>query len=78
LDAGYSLSHYEVATSAVASAGTVRDDQYVYVKPALAYRFLERAQASIFYQYRRNDSNLINNNNDFYNNQIGLELSYRF
>lgn len=78
LDAGYSLSHYEVATSAVAAAGTVRDDQYVYVKPALAYRFLERAQASIFYQYRRNDSNLINNNNDFYNNQIGLELSYRF
>lgn len=78
LDGGYTLAHYEVATAAVAVAGTVRDDQYVFVKPALSYRFLERAQASIYYQYRRNDANLISNGNDFYNNQIGLELSYRF
>jgi hypothetical protein len=78
VDGGYTLAHYEVATSAVAVAGAVRDDQYVFVKPALSYRFLERAQASIYYQYRRNDANLISNANDFYNNQIGLELSYRF
>jgi len=78
LDGGYTLAHYEVATSAVAAAGAVRDDQYVFVKPALSYRFLERAQASIYYQYRRNDANLADNGNDFYNNQLGLELSYRF
>jgi len=76
LDGGYTQSHYVATTRG--AAGFIRDDQYVYVKPGLAYRFLERAQASVFYQYRRNDANAANNANDFYANQIGLELSYRF
>ncbi|PAW76849.1 MAG: hypothetical protein B9S33_20590 [Pedosphaera sp. Tous-C6FEB] len=76
LDGGYSLGQYS-ATAAAGAAG-LRDDAYVFAKPSVSYRFMERAQASVFYQYRRNDSNLIGNGNDFYNNQLGLELSYRF
>jgi Putative beta-barrel porin 2 len=76
LDGGYTHSHYIATTTG--RAGFIRDDQYVYVKPGLAYRFMERAQASIFYQYRRNDANAALNANDFYANQLGLELSYRF
>ncbi len=78
LDAGYSFSHYKATTAAPLAAGALRDDNYFFLKPGLAYRFAERAQASVFYQYRRNDSNLGANANDFYNNQLGVELSYRF
>ncbi len=76
LDAGYSLSHYK-ATS-IATPLALRNDNYFFAKPSLTYRFAERAQAMVFYQYRRNDSDLAANGNDFYNNQVGLELSYRF
>lgn len=76
LEGGYTLAHYEATTTG--AAGFIRDDQYVFVKPSLSYKFMERAQASLYYQYRRNDANLAANANDFYNNQIGLELSYRF
>lgn len=76
LDGGYTLSHYIATTRG--AAGFIRDDRYLYVKPGLSYRFLERAQAGVFYQYRRNDANASLNVNDFVNNQIGLELSYRF
>lgn len=75
IDAGYSYSHYKATTAAAAA---VRDDNYIFAKPSLSYRFAERAQATVFYQYRRNDSNLLVNANDFYGNQLGLELSYRF
>jgi hypothetical protein len=78
LDGGYTLSHYEAATSNLAVAGSIRDDNYMFLKPAVSYRFMERAQAKVFYQYRRNDANLVSNGNDFYNTQVGLELSYRF
>lgn len=78
LDGGYTLSHYEAATSNLAVAGSIRDDNYMFLKPAVSYRFMERAQAKVFYQYRRNDANLAFNGNDFYNTQVGLELSYRF
>lgn len=76
LNGGYSLGQYS-ATTAAGAAG-LRDDAYVFAKPSVTYKFMERAQASLFYQYRRNDSNLASNGNDFYNNQLGLELSYRF
>lgn len=76
LDGGYSLGQYSATT--VAGAVGLRDDAYVFAKPSITYKFMERAQASLFYQYRRNDSNLVDNGNDFYNNQLGLELSYRF
>jgi len=75
LDAGYSVSDYKPTSLA---AVQVRKDGYYFVKPSASYRFMERAQATVFYQYRRNDSDLDNNGNDFYNSQLGLELSYRF
>jgi hypothetical protein len=75
LDGGYSYSHYKATSTA---AGALRDDNYFFAKPALTYRFVERAQASLYYQYRRNDSTAVANGNDFYNNQLGLELSYSF
>ena len=75
LDAGYSVSDYKEAS---VGAVDVRKDGYYFVKPSASYRFLERAQATVFYQYRRNASDSPNNINDFYNNQLGLELSYRF
>lgn len=76
LDGGYSLSHYK-ATS-VGTLAALRDDNYFFFKPSLSYKFAERAQATVYYQYRRNDSDLTLNANDFYGNQVGLELSYRF
>lgn len=79
LDSGYSFSHYTATQSGQpVSVGAIRNDEYYYLKPGVAYRFAERAQASVFYQYRRNNSDLANNGNDFYNNQLGVELSYRF
>ena len=82
LEGGYSIAEYETSaallnTPAGIRAG-IRDDRYYFVKPALGYRFAERAQASVFYQYRRNESTAVGNGNDFLNNQLGLELSYRF
>lgn len=80
LEGGYMVSEYETTTAVVpaAVAAGIRDDRYVFVRPSLAYRFAERAQASVFYLYRRNDSTAAANGNDFYNNQLGIELSYRF
>ena len=75
LDGGYSHSHYVVTSAA---AGALRDDSYFFAKPSISYRFWERAQATVFYQYRRNDSDLVANGNDFFGSQLGLELSYRF
>ncbi len=75
LEGGYSYSHYKATTTA---ADTVRDDNYFFVKPGVSYKFAERAQATVYYQYRRNDSDLATNGNDFYGNQVSLELSYRF
>lgn len=76
IDGGYVYSHYK--QTIVLPGAFVRDDSYFFVKPSLTYRFLERAQAMVYYQYSRNDSNLAANGNDFYSNQIGLEVSYRF
>lgn len=83
LDGGYTHSHYDGTTRVGAGnvpggSGLVRDDHYFFVRPSLSYKFMERAQARVFYQYRRNDSNLSLNANDFYNTQVGLEVSYRF
>lgn len=80
LEGGYSMAEYETTTRNAAAfvlAG-IRDDSYAFMKPSLAYRFAERAQATVYYQYRRNDSTAFFNANDFYNNQLGFELSYRF
>ncbi|MEN9572232.1 MAG: hypothetical protein RL514_87 [Verrucomicrobiota bacterium] len=76
VEAGYSQSHYD--QTVVIAGASVRDDNYFFAKPSVSYRFMERANATLYYQYRRNDANLAANGNDFYNNQLGLELSYRF
>jgi uncharacterized protein (PEP-CTERM system associated) len=80
LEGGYSMAEYELTTrnAPAGVVGGIRDDNYAFVKPSLAYRFAERAQATVYYQYRRNDSTALANANDFYNNQLGFELSYRF
>ncbi len=78
LDAGYAFDHYKATQGGALAPGALREDNYFYLKPSLSYRFAERAQATLFYQYRRNDANLVLNGNDFYNNQLGVELSYRF
>lgn len=78
LDAGYAFDHYKATQTVVPGPTAIRDDNYFFLKPGIAYRFAERAQAAVFYQYRRNDSNLAANGNDFYDNQLGIELSYRF
>jgi hypothetical protein len=80
LEGGYSMAEYELTTrnAPAGVVGGIRDDNYAFVKPSLAYRFAERAQATVYYQYRRNDSTALANANDFYNNQLGIELSYRF
>ena len=76
LEGGYSISHYK-ATSAT-TAAALRNDNYFFVKPGVSYKFAERAEAKVYYQYRRNDADLAANANDFYNTQVGLEVSYRF
>lgn len=78
LDAGYAYDHYKATQGGALAPGALRDDNYFFLKPGIAYRFAERAQAMVFYQYRRNDSTVVANGNDFYNNQLGVELSYRF
>lgn len=80
IDGGYSMSEFELTTrnAPAGVAAGIRDDNYIFAKPSLAYRFAERAQASVYYQYRRNDSTALANANDFYNNQLGFEISYRF
>jgi len=77
-EAGYTISHYSADTATVSKPGSIREDNYYFLKPSISYRFLERAQATAFYQYRRNESDLPGNANDFINNQIGIEVSYRF
>lgn len=76
LQAGYILSDYQALLAAAAPA--VREDQYWFFKPTLSMILFERATASAYYQYRRNDSDLAANGNDFTNHQIGLSLAYSF
>ncbi|NBR84305.1 MAG: hypothetical protein EBY09_17700 [Verrucomicrobia bacterium] len=80
LDGGYTMSVYRSSTANAATllASAIHDDDYYFIKPGLSYRFNERAQASVYYQYRRNNSDLTGNQNDFYGNQLGVELTYRF
>ncbi len=75
LDAGYTLSDF---SRIIPTAATSREDQYWYIKPAVNVKLFERASAAAYYQYRRNDSDLAANGNDFTNHQIGLSLTYSF
>ncbi len=73
LGGGYALSD---GTATGATGLTPQEDDYYFVRPAVAAKLAERLSGSAFYQYRKNDSN--NNAADFNNHQIGLSLSYAF
>ncbi len=75
LDAGYTLSDF---SRIIVTAATPREDQYWYIKPSVNVKLFERASAAAYYQYRRNDSDLAANGNDFTNHQLGLSLTYSF
>jgi len=59
-----------------AGGGENRTDHYVFVRPGLFYRFTDRLQAGLTYQYRRNESNL--HQFGFSNNQVTAEIGLRF
>jgi Putative beta-barrel porin 2 len=67
---------YHVASYAFISGGQPRTDDYVFVRPGLLYRFTDRLQAGLTYQYRRNESNL--NRFSFSNNQVTAEIMLRY
>ena len=45
---------YHVASYTFIGGGEPRTDHYVFVRPGLFYRFTDRLQAGLTYQYRRN------------------------
>ena len=67
---------YHVANYTFISGGQPRTDDYVFVRPGLLYRFTDRVQAGLTYQYRRNQSNL--ERFSFSNNQVTAEIALRF
>jgi Putative beta-barrel porin 2 len=67
---------YHVASYTFISGGQPRTDDYVFVQPGLFYRFTDRLQAGLTYQYRRNQSNL--ERFSFSNNQVTAEIALRF
>ena len=67
---------YHVASYTFINGGQPRTDDYVFVQPGLFYRFTDRLQAGLTYQYRRNESNL--ERFSFSNNQVTAEIALRF
>lgn len=55
-----------------------QEDDYWYIRPALAAKLADRLAAAAFYQFRRNDSDAAANAADFTNHQIGGSLTYAF
>jgi len=73
LGGGYALTD----SAASGPTGVVpQEDDYYFVRPALAVKLAERFAGAAFYQYRNNESNAVGS--DFTNHQIGLNLSYSF
>ena len=67
---------YHVASYTFAGGGETRTDHYVFVRPGLFYRFTDRLQVGLTYQYRRNESNL--QRFGFSNNQVTAEIGLRY
>ena len=67
---------YHVASYTFINGGQPRTDDYIFVQPGLFYRFTDRLQAGLTYQYRRNESNL--ERFSFSNNQVTAEIALRF
>jgi len=72
---GYQVSD---ASANGATARFSQEDQYWFLRPAVAVRVMDRAAAGAYYQFRRNDSNAPGNAADFTNHQVGLNLTYAF
>lgn len=78
LEGGYMQSHYTTTSVTPNLPGVIRNDEYYFMRGALAYKISQRARAEASYRYQRNNCDLALNVNDFYGSQIALELSYRF
>lgn len=70
---GYENDDYVANTS---GAGANRNDNYFFFRPQVTYNFLKYLNASVFYTYRANDSNI--EIETWYNNQVGFELTAAF
>lgn len=73
LGGGYALTD---SNAAGGTAALPQEDDYYFLRPALAVRLADRLAGAAYYQYRKNDSN--NNASDFTNHQLGVSLSYAF
>jgi Putative beta-barrel porin 2 len=72
---GYENDVY-LATSEESPDDTDRVDNFIYVRPRLTYSFVDWLSASVFYEFRRTDSN--QTTNSFYDNRVGMELALTF
>ncbi|HEY5812059.1 MAG TPA: hypothetical protein VIT23_05355, partial [Terrimicrobiaceae bacterium] len=70
---GYENDEY-VGISPDADAGRV--DNYVFVRPAIAFAFTKWVSISVFYEFRQNFSN--DSEFAFYNNRVGGALAFQF
>lgn len=70
---GYENDTY---VSNVSTVTATRVDNYVFARPGLSYSFLKYLTASIFYEYRTNDSNL--EIDTWYDNRVTFEVSAEF
>lgn len=73
LSGGFRSTEYLGTTTALANS---RDDETIHFLASLSYAFWERANASIFYQYRDNSSS--DDGFSFSSNEVGLTLAYNF
>ena len=64
------------ATSEGTSTDTNRVDNYTYVRPRLSYSFVKWVSVSVFYEFRRVDSN--QTTSSFYDNRFGMEVATEF
>jgi len=81
LTAGYENSDFTVADAVSAEtfdtrADANRDDDYFFIRPAIAYEFKKGIRGEIFYLYRKNTSSL--QGSAFTNNQVGARVSLEY
>lgn len=70
---GYENDYYIANT---ANTVATRRDNFFFIEPQISYNFLKYLTASVFYQYRFNDSTL--QVDTWNNNQVGFEISAAF
>ena len=73
LSGGYEDSDY---TSNSHGVSATRNDKYFFTQIGLEWTPVDRLTVGAFYQYRDNDSSLATHS--FNNNQVGLNVGYRF